>query len=76
MFETFSLKFTEKTTPLTVPAQGVTVFVGPNNSGKSLILRELESALSNNGPIGTKLLGDFEIALRHPLIFRRARWLL
>ena len=61
MLENVSLKFTEKTEPLVIPAQGVTVFVGPNNSGKSLVLRELEAALSSNSKIETKLLDDFEI---------------
>ena len=60
MLETISLKFTEATNPVIVPAQGVTVFVGPNNAGKSLILRELEAAVSSNGSIETKLLHDFE----------------
>ena len=61
MLESISLKFTETATPLVVPAQGITVFVGPNNSGKSLVLRELEVALSTNGPASTKLLHDFEL---------------
>lgn len=38
-------------TPLTLDPQPVTIFVGPNNSGKSLLLRELEGFLgSANGP--------------------------
>ena len=48
MFETISLKFTERSAPLIVPAQGVTVFVGPNNAGKSLALREIEEAVYNS----------------------------
>lgn len=46
MFSQITLKFTERADLLTVPAQGVTVFVGPNNSGKSLLLREIERAAS------------------------------
>ena len=61
MLESISLKFTEAKEPVVLPAQGVTVFVGPNNAGKSLILRELEMALANNGPIQTMLLNDFEL---------------
>ena len=61
MIESISLKFTELAEPLQVPAQGVTVFVGPNNSGKSLILRELEQDIANQAKIDTKILNDFEI---------------
>src|SRR4051794_38098905 len=61
MLETISLKFSERPDPLVVPAQGVTVFVGPNNAGKSLVLRELETALSTNGAIETKLLKEFNL---------------
>lgn len=31
--------------PLVVPANGITIFVGPNNSGKSLALREIDTYL-------------------------------
>ena len=56
MLESITLKFTENN-DLTLPASGITVFVGPNNSGKSLLLRELELALSSNPlPTGLKLL--------------------
>ena len=61
MLEFISLKFTELPEPLVIPAQGVTIFVGPNNSGKSLVLRELELATSSSGKVHTKLLHDFEI---------------
>ncbi|MGP0060886.1 MAG: ATP-dependent nuclease [Beijerinckiaceae bacterium] len=61
MFESISLKFTELTEPLHVPAQGVTVFVGPNNSGKSLVLREIEQDISSHATIATKILNDFEM---------------
>ncbi len=62
MFESISLKFTESQSPILVPADGVTVFVGPNNSGKSLLLRELESQISSHPAIDAKLVHDFEIA--------------
>jgi hypothetical protein len=61
MLASISLKFTEFPEPLHVPAQGVTVFVGPNNSGKSLVLREIEQDVSTHGKVTTKLLNDFEI---------------
>ena len=61
MLESVSLKFTELTEPLRIPAQGVTVFVGPNNSGKSLVLRELEQEISNSQKSSTKILDDYEI---------------
>lgn len=62
MLDTISLKFSECQQPLKMDAQGVTIFVGPNNSGKSLVLRELEAALIATGNITTKILNDFEIA--------------
>jgi hypothetical protein len=62
MLESISLKFTELLEPLQVSAQGVTVFVGPNNSGKSLVLRELEQDISRNETVATKILYDFEVA--------------
>jgi hypothetical protein len=61
MLESISLKFTELRDPLRVPAQGVTIFVGPNNSGKSLVLKELERDISSHPTIDTKLLNDFTI---------------
>jgi ABC-type cobalamin/Fe3+-siderophores transport system ATPase subunit len=61
MLKSISLKFTEVQGPVVVPAQGVTIFVGPNNAGKSLVLRELEQDISSHQPIPTKLLSDFEI---------------
>jgi AAA domain, putative AbiEii toxin, Type IV TA system len=61
MIESISLKFTEKAEPLVVPSQGVTIFVGPNNSGKSLLLREFEAVFGTHGTIDTKLFGDYEL---------------
>jgi AAA domain, putative AbiEii toxin, Type IV TA system len=61
VLESISLKFTELAQPLLVPAQGVTIFVGPNNSGKSLVLREIEQDVSSYARIAAKILGDFEI---------------
>jgi AAA domain, putative AbiEii toxin, Type IV TA system len=61
VLESISLKFTELAEPLRVPAQGVTIFVGPNNSGKSLVLREIEQDISSHVNVATKILNDFEI---------------
>ena len=61
MLESISLKFTELASPLQVPAQGVTIFVGPNNAGKSLVLRELEQDISTHASEATKIVSDFEI---------------
>lgn len=44
-----------------MPTTGITVFVGPNNSGKSLVLREIESSLSHNAG-GLQILRDYEIS--------------
>jgi ABC-type cobalamin/Fe3+-siderophores transport system ATPase subunit len=62
MFEWISLSFTELPQPVRISAQGVTIFVGPNNSGKSLVLRELEQDVSSHTRIAAKLLNDFELA--------------
>lgn len=61
MLETISLKFTEIAKPLRVSAQGVTIFVGPNNSGKSLVLREIEEHFATAATINTSIVDDFEI---------------
>jgi predicted ATP-dependent endonuclease of OLD family len=61
MIESISLKFTGKAEPLVVPSQGVTIFVGPNNSGKSLLLREFEAAFASHGTLETKLFCDYEL---------------
>jgi len=62
MLNKIVLKFTEEPQRVALPSQGITVFVGPNNSGKSLVLRELERAVSENPiPSDLKLVADFEI---------------
>jgi predicted ATPase len=62
VLESISLKFTELAEPLLVPGKGVTIFVGPNNSGKSLVLREIEQDIVNHLRPETKILHDLEIA--------------
>lgn len=61
MLDSITLKFTENQ-DMVLPAPGITVFVGPNNSGKSLLLREIELALSVHPfPGGVHILRDYEI---------------
>lgn len=62
MLQSIFLKFTELAEPLRVPAHGVTVFVGANNSGKSLVLREIEREISSHQTVAHKLLHEIEIA--------------
>lgn len=61
MLDSISLKFTELSDPLLVPAQGATLFVGPNNSGKSLVLREIEQDIIQHQTPATKILDGLEI---------------
>ncbi|MGO7344600.1 ATP-dependent endonuclease [Rhizobium johnstonii] len=61
MFESIKLKFSE-TGELSLPTKGITIFVGANNSGKSLVLREIEAAFATHPfPAGLKILMDYEV---------------
>jgi energy-coupling factor transporter ATP-binding protein EcfA2 len=52
MFTSITLRFgSNEGQPLTFEPGSMTVFVGPNNSGKSLILRDLES-IGHSGGVG------------------------
>lgn len=52
----------EKTSTIVITGAPVTIFVGPNNSGKSLLIRELtEYLLSGNKNANWKLLKDISI---------------
>lgn len=61
MLKSVKVNFSE-TGALDLDAKGITIFVGPNNSGKSLLLREVES-LFIHYPTSTelKIVKDFEI---------------
>ena len=48
----------------------MTVFVGPNNSGKSLALRELESFIESGGEHVGYIVGDLEPDLPGPDDYR------
>ncbi|WP_454643347.1 ATP-dependent nuclease [Bradyrhizobium liaoningense] len=61
MLESIKLRFTE-TGEIDLPARGITIFVGPNNSGKSLVLREIERAFQEHPfPGGLHILADYEV---------------
>ncbi len=64
MLKSLLLKFgeTPKHHPLTIPVGSAVVFVGPNNSGKSRLLRELEYYLSGRSQLKVEnlLLKDIE----------------
>lgn len=61
MLSSITLKFTE-CQDLVLPATGITIFVGPNNSGKSLLLKEVESAFNVHPfPGNTLILKDYEV---------------
>ncbi|WP_226646176.1 ATP-dependent nuclease [Mesobacillus subterraneus] len=62
MIKTLHLKFGDTVTNSTMPIEGdtITIFVGPNNSGKSLLLREIESYFHNSTQ-DFKLLDKIEV---------------
>lgn len=62
MLKKITLKFTEQP-DIDLPASGAIIFVGPNSSGKSLVLKEIEEAFRHNQlPANLKILRDFELA--------------
>ncbi|MCK6259512.1 AAA family ATPase [Fictibacillus sp. KIGAM418] len=67
MIETIYVKHGQSTSQLTLPIEGdkITIFVGPNNSGKSLILREIESYF-NNISQDFKLLENIDLKMPTP----------
>jgi ABC-type cobalamin/Fe3+-siderophores transport system ATPase subunit len=61
MIKNFTLKFTH-CADLKINAGGVVVFVGPNNSGKSLVLKELEQHFTiEGGPQDRNIISDYEV---------------
>lgn len=61
LFKSIKLNFTE-TGDIIVPTKGITIFVGPNNSGKSLILREIEQCFRTHPfPSNLRLIVDYEV---------------
>ena len=61
MLKSITLKFTELPAPLVVPMPGVTVFFVPNNSGKSLVLKEIEQHFQHHEKFTTKLVVVFTL---------------
>jgi predicted ATPase len=61
VLQSITLQFSE-TGEITLPAKGITIFVGPNNAGKSLVLREIEQAfIVHPFPSGLHILKDYEV---------------
>jgi hypothetical protein len=46
--------------PLVLSPTGITLFVGPNNSGKSLVLREIEKFCTTNSSAGNHVLESID----------------
>jgi energy-coupling factor transporter ATP-binding protein EcfA2 len=62
VFKKITLKFTAGTKKIELDAQGITIFVGPNNSGKSLVLREIEGIVSSYPrPADMRIVDDYEL---------------
>lgn len=61
MLHSITIKFSE-TGDIIIPAKGITVFVGPNNSGKSLVLKEIEDAFHIHPfPSNLRILKEYEV---------------
>lgn len=60
LIEKISLKFgaSEDSAKLELAPTGITLFVGPNNSGKSLILREIEKCCATHNKSGNLILDN------------------
>jgi hypothetical protein len=48
---------------LSLEPSGITLFVGPNNSGKSLVLREIEKCCATHNKSSNHVLADIEFAI-------------
>jgi ABC-type cobalamin/Fe3+-siderophores transport system ATPase subunit len=64
MLQSITLRFTERD-PVILPTDGVTILVGPNNSGKSLTLREIEQ-LFDSGRANGIIVADFDVKMPTP----------
>lgn len=60
MLSSIKLKFTQHD-DLNLPTTGITIFVGPNNSGKSLVLKEIENAFSSSPTPEPLILQDYDV---------------
>lgn len=68
MLRTVTLKFGAPHAPhaLMLDPLRLTVFVGPNNSGKSLVLRELQQFAENGPQINRKIVEQIQIQFPDP----------
>ncbi|HEX2189513.1 MAG TPA: AAA family ATPase, partial [Longimicrobiaceae bacterium] len=68
MLKTLALRFgpSGSVLPLELAPGPMTVFVGPNNSGKSLALREVEEFLETGGTGSRRIVGHMELHLPGP----------
>jgi predicted ATPase len=57
--------------PLELTPTGITLFVGPNNSGKSLVLREIEKFCATNSSEGNHILQSVDFSLPDAESLRR-----
>jgi ABC-type polar amino acid transport system ATPase subunit len=64
MLQTITLQFgsSQGEPPLTFDPGTMTVFVGPNNSGKSLILREIETSVTSTGEFTGQIIKPLTLA--------------
>ncbi|WP_420595317.1 ATP-dependent nuclease [Deinococcus sp.] len=63
MLKNIKLQITDDSgSQITFEADGMTIFVGPNNSGKSLILREIEMYIQRSSSHAYKILDDIKLA--------------
>ena len=61
MLQSVTVNFSE-TGSFDLEVKGITLFVGPNNSGKSLLLREIETIASTDTPPNNlKIITNFDI---------------
>ncbi|HEY9480726.1 MAG TPA: AAA family ATPase, partial [Candidatus Paceibacterota bacterium] len=63
---------TDTTSPLEIPSAPITLFVGPNHSGKSVLLREIQRSIPSENPARGKVLHSTHL---HPLDPKRVeKW--
>lgn len=61
MLKSVSLHFTKNPNVIDLPGKGVNIFVGPNNSGKSLALREINDILTKREDTQRYLVKYFDV---------------
>lgn len=68
MFKDLTLRFGPDgaASELAIDVKSMTVFVGPNNSGKSLVLREIQQYAEQGKPAGRKIVEHLTVAFPDP----------